>query len=199
MFYYINGTVAAIEQNMAAIDCGGVAFACFTTTNTLSKLRIGEKAKLYTYSYIREDAFDLYGFWSQPELQSFRLLISVSGVGPKAAISILSSSTPEELAMSILTGNEKALTVAPGIGKKLAQRIILELKDKLSSPALSAGDGVSAAGPSAIPVSAVKEAQAALAVLGYSQSEIAYSLQGISTDGMTTEDIIRAALKRMLR
>ena len=119
MFYYVNGTVAHLAPYLAVIDCGGVGYACRTTNNTLTRLKKGETARLYTYLNVREDAMELYGFYSENELNCFQLLIGVSGVGPKAALSILSSSTPETLAMSIITGDEKALTVAPGIGKKL--------------------------------------------------------------------------------
>ena len=132
MYYYVNGTVAEIGPNLAVIDCGGVGYACATTNYTLAQLKKGEKAKLYTYLHVREEIFDLYGFASQAELSSFKMLIGVSGVGPKAALAILSSGTPDQLALSIVTGDEKALTGVPGIGKKIAQRIILELKDKLA-------------------------------------------------------------------
>ena len=132
MFYYVNGVVAETGPNLAVIDCGGVGYACATTNYTLSQLKKGERAKLYTYLHVREEIFELYGFSSQAELNSFKMLIGVSGVGPKAALAVLSSTSPQNLALSIVTGDEKALTAAPGIGKKIAQRIILELKDKLA-------------------------------------------------------------------
>ena len=132
MFYYVNGPVAELEPGLAVIDCGGVGYACATTNYTLSQLKKGERAKLYTYLHVREEIFELYGFSSQAELNSFKMLIGVSGVGPKAALAVLSSTSPQNLALSIVTGDEKALTAAPGIGKKIAQRIILELKDKLA-------------------------------------------------------------------
>ena len=128
MFYYISGTVAHMEPYLAVIDCGGVGYACRTTTYTLASLKKGEPGKLYTYLNVREDAMELYGFATQEELNLFQQLISVSGVGPKAALSILSASTPANLALSIITGDEKALTCAQGIGKKIAQRVILELR-----------------------------------------------------------------------
>ena len=149
MFYYVNGTVAETGPNLAVIDCGGVGYACATTNYTLSQLKKGERAKLYTHLHVREDIFELYGFSSQAELNSFRMLIGVSGVGPKAALSVLSAATPQNLALSIVTGDEKALTAAPGIGKKIAQRIILELKDKLAKEQSS----FSAQGGGAVPVS----------------------------------------------
>ena len=200
MFYYVSGTVAQLEPYLAVIDCGGVGYACRTTNHTISKLNTGKAAKLYTHMYVREDLVELYGFASQSELGCFRMLIGVSGVGPKAALAILSSNTPEGLAMAIVSGNEKALTSAPGIGKKIAQRIILELKDKLAKGQLSTGGGESfAGGITVIPENKASEASAALAVLGYSQSEIAVALKGIELDALPLEDVIRQALKKMVK
>ena len=200
MFYYVNGTVAHMAPYLAVIDCGGVGYACRTTNNTLARLKKGEKAKLYTYLNVREDAMELYGFFSENELNCFQLLIGVSGVGPKAALSILSSSTPENLAMSIITGDEKALTVAPGIGKKIAQRVILELKDKLAKGQIApGGESYGGTGVTVIPENKSSEAAAALAVLGYSQGEINLALKGIDLDSLTLEEIIKAALKKMMK
>ena len=117
MFYYVKGTVAHVAPFLAVIDCGGVGYACRTTNTTLSRLEKGAPATLYTHLNVREDAMELYGFYSENELNCFRMLIGVSGVGPKAALSILSATTPEGLAMSIITGDEKSLTVAQGIGR----------------------------------------------------------------------------------
>ena len=156
MFYYVKGPVAHIAPYLAVIDCGGVGYACHTTANTLSYLKKGEVAKLYTYLHVREELFDLYGFSTEEERSCFELLIGVSGVGPKAALSILSATSPEGLAMSIITGDEKALTVAQGIGKKIAQRIILELKDKLAKGQLgtsAGGEQYGETGVTIIPVS----------------------------------------------
>ena len=147
MYYYVSGVVAHVEPYLAVIDCGGVGYACRTTSYTLSQMKKGDKAKLFTYLSVREDAMDLYGFFSQEELKLFQQLISVSGVGPKAALAILSASSPANLAMSIITGDEKALTRAPGVGKKIAQRVILELKDKLAKGQSVSGSGESVAGP----------------------------------------------------
>ncbi|MDE6954850.1 MAG: Holliday junction branch migration protein RuvA, partial [Oscillospiraceae bacterium] len=143
MYYYLNGTVAHIGPYLVVIDCGGVGYACRTTNHTISKLNVGKVSKLYTHLYVREEIFELYGFASESELGCFRMLIGVSGVGPKAALAILSSNTPEGLALAIVSGNEKALTSAPGIGKKIAQRIILELKDKLAKGQLTSAGGES--------------------------------------------------------
>ena len=200
MFYYVNGTVAHMAPYLAVIDCGGVGYACRTTNNTLSHLKAGEKAKLYTYLNVREDVMELYGFFSESELNCFQMLIGVSGVGPKAALSILSAATPESLAMSIITGDEKALTVAQGIGKKIAQRIILELKDKLAKGQLSSdGESYGGTGVTVIPENKSSEAAAALAVLGYSQSEIGAALKGINMDTLSLEEIIKQALKKMVK
>ena len=198
MFYYVSGTVAEIGPNLAVIDCGGVGYACATTNYTISQLKKGERAKLFTYLHVREEIFELFGFSSQQELSSFKMLIGVSGVGPKAALAILSSTTPNNLALSIVTGDEKALTAAPGIGKKIAQRIILELKDKLAKEQTS----FSSDGP--VPVIAAGgankagEASAALAVLGYGTPEIAAALKGVDME-QPLEEIIRQALKKMVR
>jgi Holliday junction DNA helicase RuvA len=198
MFYYLSGVVAEMDANLAVIDCGGVGYACATTNYTLAQLKKGEKAKLYTYLHIREDAMDLFGFASRNELNSFKMLIGVSGVGPKAALAILSSNTPSNLALAIVTGDEKVLTAVPGIGKKIAQRVILELKDKVAKEQreFSVETGVPA-----MPVSGSKvgEASAALAVLGYSQSEINQALHGLAVDQLPLEDIIRQALKKMIK
>ena len=204
MFYYLSGTVAEIEANLAVIDCGGVGYACATTNYTLAQLKKGEKAKLYTYMNIntnaKDDVVELFGFASQSELRSFKMLLNVNGVGPRAALSILSSTTPANLVASIVAEDAKALTAAPGIGKKIAQRIILELKDKLareqSAGTLSVGE---IAAPAARPASKAAEASAALAVLGYGTPEINAALRAVDTENLSLEEIIRQALKQMLR
>ena len=201
MFYYLSGTVAHIEPYLAVIDCGGVGYACRTTNYTLSTLKKGEKGKLLTHVNVREDAFEIYGFATQEELTLFRQLIGVSGVGPKAALAILSSGTPSNLALSIITGDEKALTAAPGVGKKIAQRIILELKDKLAKgqTLTVGGETYGGTGVTVIPENKASEAAAALAVLGYSQGEINVALKGIDLDGHSLEEIIKLALKKMMK
>ena len=200
MFYYIEGLVAELSVQMTVIDCGGVGYMINTTANTVSGLKKGEKAKLYIYSVVREDCFDLYGFFTLSEKRSFEMLIGVSGVGPKAAVSILSSSTPEALAMAIVSSDEKALTVAPGIGKKIALRVILELKDKISkeTEGFMLSPGGTAPGGGAVDGSKSTDAVAALAVLGYSNSEITAALKGVDIDNMTLEEIIKQALKKMM-
>ena len=200
MFYYLKGVVGHIAPNLAVIDCGGVGYACRTTSYTLSSLQVGEKAKLYTHLNVREDAMELYGFATENECNCFRMLIGVSGVGPKAALSILSSTTPEGLATAIITGQEKALTVAPGIGKKIAQRIILELKDKLAKGQLPAAEeSFGGSGVTVIPQDKTSEASAALAVLGYNPAEINAALKGLDLDALTLEEIVRQALRKMVK
>ena len=197
MFYYLEGKVALIEPGLAVIDVNGVGYGVQTTMNTLAELRTGEIARLYIHESIREDAFDLYGFKTQEELNCFRMLISISGVGPKAAAAILSAVTPEQLALAVITGDEKALTAAPGIGKKIAQRIILELADKMKKEQLEAAKGGSA--PAAFLGGAAAEAETALAVLGYDRSEISAALKGIDATHLTTEEIVTLALKKLVR
>ena len=201
MFYYLNGTLTHIGANLAVIDCGGVGYACKTTNYTLASLKRGEKAKLYTYLHVREEIFELYGFASENELNCFQMLIGVSGVGPKAALAILSSVSPERLATAIITGDEKSLTGAPGVGKKIAQRVILELKDKLAKGQLNnvAGESYSGTGVTVIPENKASEASAALAVLGYGPAEINEALKGISMEDLSLESIIKQALKKMVK
>ena len=197
MFYYLEGTVAELLPYLAVVDCGGVGYACKTTNNTLSSLKKGQKGRLYTYLHVAEGIFDLYGFASQRELNSFKLLIGVSGVGPKAALAILSVGTPETLAMAIVTGDEKALTAAPGVGKKIAQRIILELKDKIGGSNMELDFST---GPAAAPVKTGNNAalaHAALQELGYSPAEINNALKGVDASA-TTEEMVRYALRAMV-
>ncbi|MBQ4381670.1 MAG: Holliday junction branch migration protein RuvA [Oscillospiraceae bacterium] len=199
MFYYLEGNVSILENSIAVIDAGGVGFLVNVTMNTLGKLQTGKKARLYTSVVIREDAFDIYGFYDQAEKRCFELLTSVSGVGPKAAQSVLSALTPEGFAMAVISENEKAITAAQGVGKRIAQRIILELKDKMAKEniGMPAGSGTVAA-PGA-KGDRTAEAVAALTVLGYSGPEINAALRGVSTENMTTEEIIKYVLKSSLR
>ena len=199
MFYYLDGTVADILPYLAVIDCGGVGYACKTTNTTLAALKKGRRQKLYTYLNVAENLFELYGFATQRELSSFKLLIGVSGVGPKAALAILSSGTPESLAMALVTGDERALTAAPGVGKKIAQRIILELKDKMAKetagPLELSGGGK---GAPALYANKATEAAQALAVLGYTSQEVSVALKGLDMD-LPLEELVRQGLKRMAK
>ena len=198
MFYHIEGTLAEVGQNLAVIDCGGVGYGLNVTLNTLSCIKPGERTKLYVSEIVKEDAFDLYGFYTKSEKRCFEMLISVSGIGPKAALSILSANTPEGLALAIMNNNEKALTIAPGIGKKIAQRVILELKDKISKDTGSAELQIPVVNTPA-EGGAVNDAVTALTVLGYSSSEIAPVLKRIDVTGLSTEQIIKAVLKQMVK
>ncbi len=201
MYYYVKGEVAHIAPYLAVIDCGGVGYACRTTQNTLSYLKRGQQAKLYTYLNVREDAMELYGFYSESELGCFQMLLGVSGVGPKAALAMLSATTPEGLAASVITGDERALTAAQGVGKKIAQRVILELKDKLAKGQLptAGGESYGGSGVTVIPQNKASEAAAALAVLGYSAQEVALALKGVDLESLTLEEIVRQALKKMVK
>ena len=196
MFYYINGTVTVLEANLAVLDCGGVGYACHTTGYTLSQLQVGKQQKLYTYCNIKEDAFDIFGFSTKEELNCFNRLIGVSGVGPKVALAILSAATPSQFTLAVMTGDEKTLTMAPGVGKKMAQRIILELKDKMTGELPEMG-GTAAIVPAAAGNKA-SEAAAALASLGYSQSEIGLALKGVDVERLSLEEIVRSALRAMV-
>lgn len=196
MFYYLNGTITELDANLAVVDCGGVGYACYTTGYTLSQLQVGKRQKLYTHCNIREDAFDIFGFATKEELGYFNRLLGVSGVGPKAALAILSALTPSQFALAVLTGDEKSLTRAQGVGKKMAQRIILELKDKLSGelPEADAAVVQVAAGGSG----KLAEATAALASLGYSQSEIGLALKNVDVEHLSVEEIVRSGLRAMV-
>ena len=200
MFYHLIGTVMELGQNLVVLDVNGLGFALNATVNTVSGLKTGEKAKLFVTESIGETNFDLFGFADKSEKRCFEMLISVSGIGPKAALSILSYNTPESLALAVMSDDVKALTVAPGIGKKIAQRVILELKDKLAKDT-----GITNSGPLVMPAAqtgaggAMNDALAALAMLGYSSAETAPVLKQIDTAGMTAEQIIKAVLKKMVR
>ena len=201
MFYHIEGTVSDILPNLAVVDCGGVGYAINTTANSLSQISLGKTAKFYTFDYIKEDCFDLYGFTTKQEKHAFELLIAISGVGPKAAISILSCTTPEMFAMAVMSDDVKVLTAAPGIGKKIAQRVILELKDKISKETdLSTVTFTPAA--AAVPAGSSDELTNAikgLSVLGYGSDEINQALRGQDLTDKSAEDIIKLVLKQMVK
>ena len=199
MFYYLNGTVALLDQNLAVIDCNGVGYCCNVSSATVARLTVGKSARLYTYCYIREDAFDLFGFYSREEKRCFELLLGVSGVGPKAALAILSAVSTEGLSLAVLTEDSKALQAAPGVGKKMAQRVILELKDKLGTPdqELSAGTGA-ANGPAAGQTNKIALASAALGELGYSSAEIAAAMKAVGQQDVSVEEMVRLCLKQMV-
>ncbi len=200
MLYHLVGIISELAPGLAVIDCGGIGFSLSVTSHTLAGLKAGEKAKLFVSESISENNYDLFGFLEKKERRCFEMLISVSGIGPKAAMSILSHNTPESLALAVMSNNEKALTVAPGIGKKIAQRVILELKDKVSKE--TAGMDFTAPAASQLPSqanSAVNDAVAGLGVLGYSSAELAPVLKTLNLQGMSAEQIIKAVLKQMVR
>ena len=201
MFYYVDGTVTVLEQGLAVIDCGGVGYACHASQNTIGKLKIGTRARLLTYLNVREDIFELYGFIDEEEQSCFEMMIGVSGVGPKAALSILSVAPPDRLALSIITGDEKMLMQAPGIGKKIAQRIVLELRDKMSKEQLETASASSPVAAAAVSggVNHTQEAVAALMVLGYTQAEALHAMEGLDAAGMDAEEIIRQCLKKLVK
>ena len=201
MFHHLEGIVSDIDVNLIVLDCGGIGFGLNASMNTIAAVQSGERAKLYVTESIREDAYDLYGFATKEEKRCFEMLIGISGVGPKAAISILSSHTPGTLALAVLNGDVKSLTAAPGIGKKIAQRIVLELKDKISK---EAAGGMESALPAAVPPQAAEstaqsDAIAALLVLGYSMPEINSALQKIQAEGMDAEQLVKAVLRAMMQ
>ncbi len=201
MIYSLTGKLTVKELGFAVVECGGVGYGCRTSYSTIAALgEIGSDVKLYTHMYVREDAVELFGFATLQELSCFRLLISVSGVGPKAATSILSDVTPEQFAFIIASGDSKTFTRTKGIGAKTAQRIVLELKDKISKESVSgsvANDAAafSAAAPGAAS-SSVSEALEALMVLGYSQGETAPVLSKLDPS-LSTQDLIKETLRLM--
>ncbi len=196
MLYYVSGTVAILEPGLAVIDCGGVGYGCAITAYTAAQLKLNQNARLYVTESIREDAHDLYGFATKEEQRCYQLLTSVNGVGPKAAMAILSAGGPQNFTLAVMTGDEKMLTAAQGVGKKIAQRIILELKDRVGG-----GDAaLDFSGPAAAPPvagNAAALAHAALQELGYSPAEINAALKGVKPDA-TTEEMVRHALRAMV-
>ena len=197
MIYYVSGLVTVLEPGLAVIDCAGVGYGCHITAYTAGQLKLNQNARLYVTESIREDAFDLYGFISKEEQRCYELLTSVNGVGPKAAMAILSAGGPQNFTLAVMTGDEKMLTAAQGVGKKIAQRIILELKDKIGGGAMELDF---TAGPVAAPVQtggSAAMARAALQELGYSPAEINTALKGVDPSA-STEERVRYALRAMV-
>ena len=195
MIYSVSGKLIHKEENLAVIECGGVGYACRTTQATLSKLgKLGEQAFLFTHLAVREDAMELFGFADRDELACFELLITVSGVGPKAALAILSDLTPNRFALLVASGDSSALTKVKGIGKKSAERIVVDLKDKLAKSNPAINDMPTSAG--AVGTDELSEALAALLVLGYRQEEVLPILAGLPEDA-GAEELIRLTLREM--
>ena len=202
MISFVKGTVADIGENCLVVENGGIGYEIYMTGQDLGKARIGDEKKIHTFLYVREDILQLYGFFSKDDLGMFKLLIGVNGVGPKGALGILSGISADELRFAVLSDDVKTISKAPGIGKKTAQKMILELKDKLAKEqgSLPTGGGLvmtpkaAAAGA----VDAVSEAVSALVVLGYSQAKALQAMEGIQTDdAVTSEQLIRTCLKKL--
>ena len=196
MIYYVSGPVTVLEPGLAVVECGGVGYGCRVTAYTASQLKLNQNARLYVTESIREDAFDLYGFISKEEQRCYELLTSVNGVGPKAAMSILSAG-PQNFTLAVMTGDEKLLTAAQGIGKKIAQRIILELKDKMGGADMAIDFSAGAAAAPVQTGNAAAMARAALQELGYSPAEIQTALKGADPNA-STEELVRHALRAMV-
>lgn len=198
MLYSVRGKLVHVEEGMAAVECAGVAFALKTTNNTLMKLpALQSEVTLYTYFHVREDAMELFGFYDMGELNCFKMLITVSGVGPKAALAILSQLSPEKFALSVATGDVKSITRAQGVGPKLAQRVILELKDKVQNEQIAKGVGMGEIPtPAILAGENIQEAISAMVVLGYSQSEASSAMAKLDHT-LPVEELIRLALKTL--
>lgn len=194
MYYSVRGEVIHLENGIAVIECGGVGYKCQTTSNTRRNLKLGTQAKLYTYLNVREDAMELFGFYTQEELSAYKTLIGVSGVGPKVGLAILSALSPSQIAVAVASGDVKTITLAQGVGKKLAQRLILELKDKFNFGEQS--DTVSARNTAAVVSGNVPKAIEALGVLGYSSSDVAPFISTLDPS-LPVERLIGETLKMM--
>lgn len=196
MIYSLNGEVTHLAQNIIVVECGGVGFECRSTSNAVSRANIGEKLKLYTYMNVREDAMELYGFADESELNCFKMLISVSGVGCKVAIAILSDLSPQEFALAVVNDDSKKITRAQGVGPKLAQRIVLELKDKLKKDSSFAMTDIPQINLNAKASNAVSEALTALMVLGFTNAQAQKALDGLDTE-MSVQELVKEGLKRL--
>lgn len=194
MYYYISGTVVSRQDGFVVIDNGGIGYKIFTSETTRTSLRDSGEAVLYTYLHVREDIFDLYGFATNDERNMFLQLLSVSGVGPKAALAILSVMPPNSVALAVITNDAKSLTKAAGVGAKMAQRIILELKDKLKNAEILPAEITEEISIT----DSQSEAVSALMVLGYSQNDAKHAVA--KTDAsLPTEEIVRHALTNLMR
>ena len=200
MFYYIKGELVHTDPTSAVVDCGGVGYKMNVSKNTLARLtKRGEKVCLYTYFYVREDAVELLGFYTEAELEAFKLLITVSGIGPKAAMSILSVLTPEKFALAVTMGDTKAIAKASGVGSKTAARVVLELKEKVAKAFPTEAEAADGGLPMTdeLVFGNTEEAIGALMVLGYSRQEAQAALKGVDPL-LSLEDMITAALRKMM-
>ena len=199
MFYSVRGKLIHMDSSTAVVECGGVGYNCQTTMNTLKNLRLGDEVTLYTYLNVREDAMELFGFSAKTELDTFKTLIGVSGVGPKAGLAILSELSPEQVAMAIATDDIKTITRAQGVGKKIAQRIVLELKDKLAKSLSSEDTSLpSAAAAANAAMGNIPKAIEALGVLGYSPADVSGILATMDS-ALPVEQLIAQTLRQMGR
>lgn len=195
MIYNVRGTLTYTDINYAVVECGGVGFKCFVSMTTLKELPpLGKEANLYTYLAVREDTMDLFGFATQQELDAFKLLITVSGVGPKAAMAVLSVLPPDRLSIAVSSGDVKSIQSAQGVGKKTAERIVLELKDKMLgiAPSNAAVQSIQAVASN----SDAQEAVEVLVSLGFNQSDAA-TVVGAMDKGLSVDDMIRKGLKQL--
>lgn len=195
MIAFVKGTVEHIEENAVIIDTGAFGTKVFMTPASLSKLKTGEEVKVYTFLRVAEDIFDLYGFLTREELDVFKMIISVNGAGPKAGLAVLSALSPGALTVAIVTDDYKAITRAQGVGPKLAQKIVLELKDKFKGREISLDDGTSEV---FAPVDSANDAVEALVVLGYPRADAMRAVSSVEK-GLSTEETIKAALIRLMR
>ena len=199
MIYNLNGTLTVCDVNFIVVECGGVGFKCYTTLNTVKTIgKAGDSVNVYTHLAVREDAMDLYAFASVAELDAFKLLISVSGVGPKAAVAVLSELTPDRLAICIASGDAKSITKAQGVGKKIAERIVLELKDKMGAIAVGDTATVVSSLADVNESSNTAEAVEALVALGYSQSDASVII-GSMDKSLSVDEMIRLGLKQLAK
>jgi len=196
MIYSLKGTLIHNESGFVVIECAGVGYKVQTTINTQKQLKLNSTVTVYTYMNVREDAVELFGFYSKGELSTFKMLISISGVGPKVALAILSELSSEQIALSVSAGDYKTLTRVSGVGPKLAQRIVLELKDKIKGFSTDEADGVVAQGSVIADTGNISKAVAALAVLGYSAADVTPILSRLDPS-LTVEQLISATLKQM--
>jgi len=198
MLYSLKGTLTYTGDGHMAVDCGGVAYLCRTTLSTLSRVgRLGDTVLVYTYMQVRNEALDLFGFADKQELDCFKMLVGVSGVGARIALAILSSMTPESFSLSVAAGDHKPLTVTPGVGKKLAERIILELRDKVGGGSFSTPEAA-LIGQTAQSAGNIQEAVSALVVLGYSQTDAVKAISG-TPEETPVDQIIKQALKKLAK
>lgn len=195
MIGFIKGTIEDIEEDRAVVDCNGIGYNIFMPSSVLANISIGAIVKIYTYLAVREDAMNLFGFLGKQDLDIFKKLITVSGIGPKGGLSIMSVMTADEVRMAIITGDHKAISKAPGVGAKTAMKVIVELKDKVNLEEVSFVSGAAAPVESNLQ----KEAVMALVALGYSEHESALAVKKV--DGALYEDVetlIKEALRKMI-